>query len=164
MTLLILFQSWLYWFYSSHGITDFIPVMTLLILFQSWHYWFYSIHDITDFIPVMAVLNLFQSWRYWFYSSHNISDFIPVMTVLNLFQSWRYWFYWCNWFVCTVMYSTEFVCACVFFISFFCFRSRFPSLPWDFFYIIHNDPAAQQDHCRRCRIRTRDLGLRSLVR
>ena len=30
--------------------------------------------------------------------------------------------------------------------------------------LFHNDPAAHQDHCGRCRIRTRDICLRSLVR
>ena len=43
-----------------------------------------------------------------------------------------------------------------FFKSFFCLRGRFLSLPWDFL-LYHNDPAAHQDHCGRCRIRTRDL-------
>ena len=30
--------------------------------------------------------------------------------------------------------------------------------------ILHNDPAAHQDHCGRCLIRTRDLCSRSLAR
>ena len=46
--------------------------------------------------------------------------------------------------------------------SFFCLRGRFPSLPWDFL-LYHNDPAARQDHCGRCRIRTQELCPRSLV-
>ena len=33
----------------------------------------------------------------------------------------------------------------------------------EIFNIIHNDPAAHQDHCEICQIRTRDLCLRSLV-
>ena len=165
--LVILFQSWHYWFYSSHDIADFIPIMTLLILFQSWHYWFYSSDNITDFIPVMTLLILFHSWHYWFYSSHGGTKFIPIMKLLILFQSWCYWLYSSH--DVTDLYVQS--CTALnlyvhvyFFISFFCFRGRFPSLPWDFFYIIHNDPAAHQDHCRRCRIPTRDLGLRSLVR
>ena len=34
---------------------------------------------------------------------------------------------------------------------FFCVRGRFPSLPLSFT-LLHNDPAANQDHCGRCRI------------
>ena len=37
-----------------------------------------------------------------------------------------------------------------------------PTLPWDFT-VLHNDPAAPQDHCGWCRIRTRDLCPRSMV-
>ena len=36
-------------------------------------------------------------------------------------------------------------------------------LSWDFI-VLHNNPAARQDHYGRCRIRTRDLCLRSLAR
>ena len=49
-----------------------------------------------------------------------------------------------------------------FFKDLFLRHGWFPSLPWDF-YIIHNAPAAQQDQCGRCRIRTRDLCKKSLV-
>ena len=45
---------------------------------------------------------------------------------------------------------------------FFCLRSWFPSLPLRFSTLLHNDPAAHQDHCGRCRIRTRDLCPRRL--
>ena len=48
-------------------------------------------------------------------------------------------------------------------IDIFCFRERFPSLPWDFI-LYQNDPAAHQDHCWRCRIRTRDLCPRMLTK
>ena len=41
-------------------------------------------------------------------------------------------------------------------IFFICLRGRFPSLPWDFLLYLHNDPAAQWDHCGRCWIRTRN--------
>ena len=49
-------------------------------------------------------------------------------------------------------------------ISFFAsgVRVGFPLYP-EVFYIMHNDPAAHQDHCGRCCIRTRDLCPRSLV-
>ena len=30
---------------------------------------------------------------------------------------------------------------------FFCLRGRFPSLPWVFYTLLHNDPAAHQDDC-----------------
>ena len=49
------------------------------------------------------------------------------------------------------------------FLLIFSCLSRFPSLPWDFLHY-HNDPTAHQDHCGRCRIRTRDLCQRSMVR
>ena len=40
---------------------------------------------------------------------------------------------------------------------------KFPPLPRDFT-VLHNDPAASQDHCGRCRIRTRYFYPRSLAR
>ena len=46
---------------------------------------------------------------------------------------------------------------------FFDLRWRFPPLPWDFT-VLYNDPAAPQDHCGRCWIRTRDFCPRSLER
>ena len=52
----------------------------------------------------------------------------------------------------------------VLFYIFFCLSGRFPSLPWVVYTLLHNDPAAHQDHCGRCRIRTRDLCPWSLVR
>ena len=45
---------------------------------------------------------------------------------------------------------------------FFCLRGGFPTLPWDFSTLLHNDPAAHQNNCGRCRIRTRDLCPKSL--
>ena len=39
----------------------------------------------------------------------------------------------------------------------------FPLYP-QIYTVLHNDPAAPQDHCGRCRIRTRDLCLRSMAR
>ena len=48
------------------------------------------------------------------------------------------------------------------YIYFFGLRWRFPPLPW-VFTVLHNDPAAPQDHCGRCRNRIRDLCLRSLA-
>ena len=47
----------------------------------------------------------------------------------------------------------------------FCLMCRFPFLPWVFLNtLLHNDPAAHQDHCGRCRIRTKDQFPKSLVR
>ena len=40
---------------------------------------------------------------------------------------------------------------------FFCLKGGFPTLPWDFSTLLHNDPAAHQNNCGRCRIRTRNL-------
>ena len=47
--------------------------------------------------------------------------------------------------------------------SFFAPGEGFPLYP-EIFYFIHNDPAAHQDHCGRCRIRTRELCPSRLVR
>ena len=40
---------------------------------------------------------------------------------------------------------------------------KVPTLPWDLT-VLHNDPAAPQDHCGKCLIRTRDFCPRSLAR
>ena len=44
----------------------------------------------------------------------------------------------------------------------FCLSRRTPPLPWDFTGL-HNNPSALQDHCGRCRIRTKGLCSRSLM-
>ena len=44
----------------------------------------------------------------------------------------------------------------------FCLSRRTPPLPWDFTGL-HNNPSALQDHCGRCRIRTKGLCPRSLM-
>ena len=49
-----------------------------------------------------------------------------------------------------------------YFIYVFASGGGFPPLPWDFT-VLNNDPAAPQDHCGRCRIRTRDFCPRSLA-
>ena len=63
---------------------------------------------------------------------------------------------------CSTLYSTCTVCT-----VFFCLRDRFPSLTLRFsiyMMVSHNDPAALQVHCGRCRVRTWDLyPCRSLV-
>ena len=46
---------------------------------------------------------------------------------------------------------------------FFASGVGFPLYPEMFYIHYHNDPAAHQDHCGRCRIQTWDLCPRSLV-
>ena len=67
---------------------------------------------------------------------------------------------------CKLQPFIRLTCTCTepfFCIYFFGLRWRFPPLPWDFT-VLHNDPAAHQDHCCRCRIRIRDHCPRSLAR
>ena len=50
----------------------------------------------------------------------------------------------------------------LFFVYFLAPGGGSPLYP-EIFTLVHNDPAAHQDHCGRCRIQTRDLCARSLV-
>ena len=63
--------------------------------------------------------------------------------------------------------AMQYMYTCTVCTVFFCLRDRFPSLTLRFsiyMMVSHNDPAALQVHCGRCRVRTWDLyPCRSLV-
>ena len=73
---------------------------------------------------------------------------LPSSTVVSCKQSCSTWVLLTAWISLASQASAN---RTFFWWIFFCLRERWPVL------LLHNDPAAHQDHCGICRIRTRDL-------
>ena len=109
----------------------------------------YSIFKFVFCETALFALHISSLWKTALFAIHISSLWKTALFATHFLSLWK---------------TARFVTHTILDVSFFCLRGTLVSLFTLSFTLLHNDPAAHQDHCERSRIRTRDLCPRSLVR